>query len=184
VRKFTQRAIAYLKAEVPESNSPSLTLSAEDNPVLRSIGNELCVAYIIDEGSNYKYVQHRHLTEDCTSEDQLHSFGIRNLIEMASQRNLRVQPCNQIYAVLMGGDFEASLILLDQFWDNQFRQFVTGEYAVAIPNRDILAFCDRTSAEGIDELRQLIARGHTSGDHPISNKIYVRQQNTWQPRDE
>jgi len=47
-----------------------------------------------------------------------------------------------VFAFFMRGDFEASVILLDDLWDGESRQFVTGEYAAAIPARDMLAFCD------------------------------------------
>jgi hypothetical protein len=42
----------------------------------------------------------------------------------------------------MGGDFDASLILLS-LSDGQFRQFVRGDYSAAVPARDILAFATR-----------------------------------------
>jgi uncharacterized protein YtpQ (UPF0354 family) len=75
-----------------------------------------------------------------------------------------------------GGDFEASLILLDQLWDEHFRQFVSGDYAIAIPARDVLAFCDDDSEEGIGELEQLFARIAPMDDHLISDKLYVRRE--------
>jgi len=179
--KFTERAIAYLKATTPADGSKSVTLSREDSPVLRPLVDGLCVSYIVDEGDSYKYVQNRHLDEDGVSEEQLHQIGLSNLVALVSQRNLQVQPYQSIYAVLMGGDFEASLILLDQLWDSHFQQFVSGRYSIAIPNRDILAFCDSTSVAGLAELRQLIERIHATGDHPVSNQIYVRHQTRWQP---
>jgi uncharacterized protein YtpQ (UPF0354 family) len=135
----------------------------------------------VDEGGAYQYVQNRHLDQDGISEADLHEIGLRNLAAHASQGNLQVQPYGSIYAVLMGGDFEASLILLKDLWDHHFRQCVSGEYSIAIPARDILAFCDRTSAAGLAELRQLIERIYPTGDHLLSNQIYVRDQNQWRP---
>ena len=41
--------------------------------------------------------------------------------------------------------------------------FVTGEYAAAIPARDMLAFCDSSSADGIAELHRVIERVQPTG---------------------
>jgi uncharacterized protein YtpQ (UPF0354 family) len=107
-------------------------------------------------------------------------IGLKNLALLANSRGVRVQPYGNIFAVLMGGDFEASLILLDAFWDKQLRQFVKGDYAVAVPARDMLAFCDASSEAGLDELRQVIQRVFPGGDHLLSDRIYVRRQLRWQ----
>ena len=172
---FTSRAVAYLKAALPEDDSPAVTLSQADSPIVQALCDGLCVCYVVDECNSYHYVQERHLAQDGISRNDLHGIGIRNLTELASRRDLRVQPYQSIFAVLMGGDFEASLILLDQVWELHFRQFVSGEYAIAIPARDILSFCDNSSAQGIRELKQLISRVTPNGDHLISDRIYVRR---------
>lgn len=178
-RPFTDRAIAYLKAVVDEHDSPAMMLSHADSPVMRPFADGLCICYVVDDGESYQYVQQRHLVQDGISEDELYRTGIRNLTELANNRDVRVQPYHGIHAVLMGGDFEASLLLLDQLWEHGFRQFVSGDYAIAIPARDILAFCDSDSAQGISELQQVIARCSSGGDHLISDKIYVRRDGSF-----
>ncbi len=180
--KFTERAIAYLKASVSGDDPQAVKLSHADSPVLRPLVDGLYVAYVVDDGSSYHYVQNRHLEQGGVSEEELHEIGLRNLLAVVGQRDLRVQPYQNIHAVLMGGDFEASLILLDQIWEHHFQQFVPGAYAVAIPARDILAFCDTTNAAGLAELGELIERIYTTGDHPVSSRIYVRHQSRWQPQ--
>src|SRR5213080_2033203 len=78
-----------------------------------------------------------------------------------------------VFAFFMRGDFEASVILLDDLWDGESRQFVTGEYAAAIPARDMLAFCDSSSADGVAELQRIIERVQPTGDHLLTKTIYV-----------
>jgi uncharacterized protein YtpQ (UPF0354 family) len=174
--KFTDKALAYVKAELPiDDCTPSISLSFEQSPVLRPFADGLCISYVVDDGTSYQFVQNRHLAEDRIDEAKLHDIGIRNLTELAANRNLRVQPYESIFAVLMNGDFEASMLLLDQVWDGGFRQFVAGEYAIAVPARDILAFCDSTSVDGLRQLQELIDRATTHCDHPISDKIYIRR---------
>jgi uncharacterized protein YtpQ (UPF0354 family) len=173
---FVDRAVAYVKAQVPENGSAAIELSREDSPIMRPLTDGLLICYIVDEGDSYHYVQQRHLDRAGVDPEELHTVGIRNLEKLAANRDLRVQPYGAIHAVLMGGDFEASLILLNQLWDEHFRQFVSGDYAIAIPARDVLAFCDDDSEEGIGELEQLFARIAPMDDHLISDKIYVRRE--------
>jgi uncharacterized protein YtpQ (UPF0354 family) len=180
--KFTDQAIAYLKAALPKDGPPSVVLSQADSPIVRQYSDGLCICYVVDDGKSYHYVQQRHLTQDGISEDELHAIGLRNLIGVVSKRDLRVQPYQSIFAVMMGGDFEASLILLDQIWEQHFRQFVTGEYAISIPARDVLAFCDTSSEQGVRELHQLVDRITPNGDHLISSQLYVRRDGRFIPR--
>jgi uncharacterized protein YtpQ (UPF0354 family) len=113
--------------------------------------------------------------------DELHRIGLANLAAVANQIGIQVQPYGNIFAVLMGGNFEASLILLDVLWDQAFRQMVSGDYAAAFPARDILSFCDRNSELGIEELRQLLQRADGKMDHPLSQRLYFRSEGKWAP---
>ena len=175
-------AIAYLKAIVPDDGTPALPVAHADTPVIRTYNDELCVCYLVDRSSNLRYVQNRDLEREEISADELHKIGLRNLWEQTGSRNARVQPYQNIFAVLMSGDFEASLILLDRLWEHDFRKFVRGDYAAALPARDVLAFCDSSFEEGLQELRNLIARVTPPGDHLLSQKIYIRRDGTWQPQ--
>jgi uncharacterized protein YtpQ (UPF0354 family) len=177
---FTRRAIAYLKARVADDGGPAVGLSHDDSFVMRPLADPLVVTYAVDTGNAYQLVQHRHLVRDAIDAATLHDHALANLGRLVNSKPTRVHPYGNIFAVTMGGDFEASLILLDQLWEHHLRQFVKGEYAVAVPARDILAFCDASSAAGLSELRELIQRVFPGGDHLLSDQIYVRRS-TWEP---
>jgi uncharacterized protein YtpQ (UPF0354 family) len=178
----TSNAVAYLKA-VSASQDEALKLSHEDSPVFRQFTKGLIIAYIVDAGNSYTYIQNRHLLTDGLDLDQLHALAINNLIDLADRRSVRIQAYQNIFAVFMGGDFEASLLLIDHLWESVFRRYVKGEYAVAIPARDVLAFCDSASAMGISELHQLIGRIMPGGDHLLSPRILLRRSGTWVAQD-
>ena len=133
------------------------------------------MCYLVDKGQSYGYVQNRHLEDDGISANDLHQIGLRNLTRLIDQRNARVLPYGNVFAFIAGGDFEASVMLLEAFWEGEFRKFVTGKYAAAIPARDVLAFCDAESTEGITELQAVINRIWPTGNHLISGKVYVRK---------
>ena len=177
-----EEAVAYLKPGLPDDGTPAINLLDESAPILRSYSSSLLVSYLVDQGNSYQYVQSRHLTESGMTEEDLHAIGIRNLASLARERDLRVVPYNGIFAVLMGGDFEASLLLVDHLWDHQFRAYVSGDCAAAIPARDILAFCDSGSLPGVHELEAVIARAASTADHPLSDMIHVRRDKLFIPR--
>lgn len=156
-----------------------MELSREDSPVMKNIGNGLLVAYLVDDGESFAYIQYRDLDRDGITEDQLHAIGVNNLAGLAATGNLRVAAHGNIFAAFLDGNFEASLVLVDQLWSGAFRQFVDGDYLVAIPNRDILAFCDRSSSVGRQELQQVIDRLKGSQDHPLSHQLFIRRADGW-----
>jgi len=181
-KKFTDQAIAYIKASNPEAVGRVIELPPEATPVVRRYSDDLCICYTVDCGKQYEYVQECHLPLDGIDRDELHRIGLRNLRALVARRGARVQPYQGVFAFLMRGDFEASVILLDDLWDGEFRQFVKGEYAAAIPARDMLAFCDSSSADGVAELQRIIERVQPTGDHLLTKTIYVRRDSKWQPR--
>ena len=177
--KITDQVIAYLKGSPPDDGRSVIELSHKDSPVIRPYSEGLHVFYLVDKGQTYEYIQNRHLEEDGISPDELHQIGLRNLKGLIAQRNAKVQPHGNVFAFLAGGDFEASIMLLDEFWEGEFRKFVTGKLATVIPARDVLAFCDADSANGIAELQEVINRVWPTGNHLVSNNIYVRQPTGW-----
>lgn len=178
----TSAAIAYLKVPAPDSDdTATVELSPADTPVIKDLGNGLLASYVVDRGNDFQYIQERELESDSVTKSELHEIGLQNLTNVAASGNLRVTPYGNIFAVFLDGNFEASLILLDSLWTDSFRQFVKGDYLAAFPARDILSFCDASSDVGRKELLELIDRLKDTADHPLSQQIYARCENNWQP---
>ena len=179
-RDLCHRAIAYLKVEEPLSDQPVIELPEAESPVTRVLGHRLLAAYLVDEGDSFRYVQYRHLAEAGLSMEELHAIAVKNLAALAEER-VEVRQYGNIYAVLMGGNFEASLVLFEEFWSEWYSQLAPNGYVVAFPARDILAFGDSSSAEAINELNQVCLRGNNEGDHPLTNTLYRREGSSWSP---
>jgi hypothetical protein len=174
-------AVAYLKA-LDKSGVPGLHLEGPHRLVGSAFSDDAIVTYVVDTGSNYTFVQKRHLDSQRITANQLHEMALNNLAELAQTKSMRVESYGRIFAVFMGGDFEASLVLIDSLWDGPFRKYVSGDYAVAIPARDILSFCDVSDSKGIQELYEVIGRTAEKGDHLLANSIHVRKGTTWVSR--
>jgi uncharacterized protein YtpQ (UPF0354 family) len=161
---------------------PTVELAEGDTPVISDLKNGLLTGYLVDQGDHFRYVQQRHLLEAGLTEAELHQHAIGNLAVLLDTDAPKIQPYGDAFVVFFGGNFEASLILVDAFWDERLEHLAPNGFIVAIPNRDILAFCDAESATGVENLRGVITRTR-DGDHPITSNLYRRNSSTqtWQP---
>ena len=79
----------------------------------------------------------------------------------------------------MGGNFEASLLTLDVMWSHWYAQLAREGFVAVAPARDLLAFCDASSVQGLVELRQVVERSWNC-DHPLHPHVYRRTGTGWQ----
>jgi uncharacterized protein YtpQ (UPF0354 family) len=172
LNNFLERAIAYVKGEVP-SNAAGNAAAVGDAmlPVIRPLSPGVSICYVVDEPDGLVFVQNHHLDEAKIDRDALHMIGLKNL-QKRRTGNLRIEKHGPIYGVILDGNFEASLILLEHMWQKELAYLVDKAFSVAIPARDILAFCDADSAEGVAALGGIIEQMRESGDHFISPNIF------------
>jgi len=181
-RVALEQAKPYLKGKLrADLTEPAIQLSKGDSPVLLDLSNGLVVSYVLDEGDQLEYIRYRDLESSALRIEDLHSMALQNLLRHVSQKT-RVQPHGSIFAVFVDNNFEASLLLLNEVWNSSFRSFVTGQYAVAIPARDMLAFGDASSPEAMEDLAAVIGNVFPDGDHLISDRIFVRINQDWKAR--
>lgn len=173
--------IAYLKQRILGAD-PSLVvaLGDDDSPVLTPLGGDLLVSYLIEQGDQFTYVQGRDLAKFGGSSRTLHERAVGNLARMSEGR-ITTREAGSIQALFLDGIFEASLLLMDDLWDERLRPYFTSAPLVAVPSRDVLAFGDRSSAAATEELRAVIDRVWPHGDHLLSRTLYVRDNGRWLP---
>jgi uncharacterized protein YtpQ (UPF0354 family) len=161
---------------------PAVWLAAQDAPVLTELGNELLVGYVVDQGSRFQYVQRRHLLAEGMTEAELHRNAVANLALLLNDRGAEVHPCADGFVVVFDGNFEASLLLVDDLWDRQFAHLAPNGFVAAVPNGNNLAFCDLKTPEGPLQLRRIIQRVGV-GNHPISTALHYRDptRRDWRP---
>jgi uncharacterized protein YtpQ (UPF0354 family) len=113
------------------------------------------------------------------TEDQLHEVGLANLAEAVDGLEVKVHRAGSAFAVIVGGNHEAILLLLDGFWEGGFRQLVTGTYAAAVPARDVLVFADAEDTVAVAEPRAVIGRVWPTGDHLLSDCLFTLRDGAW-----
>ena len=169
-----------MKVEPPKDGGPAIVLPDSENPVARGLGHGLTVVYFVDEGDRFTYVQNRHLAEAHLTLDELNAQALRNLVAFADQ-HVKVQPYGAMYVVLAGGNFEASTLLVEEFWSSWYGHLAPNGFVVAFPARDLLVFGDAASPEARAELRALCERTKGQVDHPLSSELFLRVGNGWEP---
>jgi len=173
------RAVAYLKPQVPEdAPGPVVEMTGEGEPIIHEAAPDLLGVYLVEEGSQFRYVQRRDLTRERVSEVELHAFGLANLDTLAAER-LEIRAIGPIFAVLLDGNFEASLLLSEQFWSKTAPSCVAGPYAATVPARDVLAFGPLADPEALAGLTAVVERVWPGGDHLLTRSLYKQAPTGW-----
>jgi len=172
-------AIAYVKPDLSDdAPGPPVDFDRHHPPLQRALGDGLAVTYVVDDGGGLSYIHERDLEAAGVEADDLHGKALANLAQLAEGR-LTVRRTGAIWALFLDGTFEASIILLDRFWERDVREHHAGEIVVALPARDVMCFCDRASSAGIAELRAVVRRVWSTSKHLISDGLFLRRGQTW-----
>jgi uncharacterized protein YtpQ (UPF0354 family) len=173
------QAMAHLKLLEPESDD-AIQLSEDDDIVTPLLVGDLLIAYVVDVGAAFRFVQGRHLKAAAIGLERLHEIGIANLSAKLADERLTIQQMGDIYVLFLDQNLEASLMLCDRLWDEMMIEHLPGDVVAAVPAREHLMFCDASSAAGIDTLKTLIERVDKT-NHPLSRLLFRRDHvtKTW-----
>jgi uncharacterized protein YtpQ (UPF0354 family) len=176
-----QQALPYVKELSPASDKglgDERTVSL--TPVFRQLCDGLGVVYVVDLGEELQYLQNRDLTAAGITETDLHEAALANLVHLVQQNGLRFRQQGDVMGLLLEGNFEASLLLLDALWDGgSLAEHAPNGFVAAVPARDVLLFCDAQSQAGLGVLRQVVPRGYAEFGHPISPHLFRRENGSW-----
>ena len=174
-----ESAIAYLRPDLSdEAGEADVVLGGNDEPILKPLGNGMLVAYLVDQGDHFTWVQRKHLVAEGVMPAALHDQALLNLSSRASEM-LRVTDQGEFFACFLDGNFEASLLLLNDLWDTHLRELTPHGVVVGVPARDILMFCDAHSESGVQEMMRRVDRVWPNGDHLLRRELYIRDNEVW-----
>jgi uncharacterized protein YtpQ (UPF0354 family) len=74
--------------------------------------------------------------------------------------------------ITAGGDYEASLLVLDSIWSGG-QMDVSGEAVVAVPTRDLLLVTGSQNPQGIEKVRQMVKEASDGGSYRLTQKLFV-----------
>lgn len=159
-----------------------------DMPPVRATGGVFGVGYHLDAGDTYVSFSHREMQEAGLTLEQVHQRALGNLMKIVKGTpGLRVtaDPAKCAYAgFLLDGDHEACLVLLDALWDHSLKSHAPNGAVVALPTRDVLAFCDAQSTKGIAELREMLTRFDPDAKGAVTQSLLIRRHGRWELLDD
>jgi hypothetical protein len=92
---------------------------------------------------------------------------------------VELQPGDTASMVLCGGNYEASMLLVDDLWQ-QMQGNVQGELVACAPSRDLLLFTGTETEGGLEALRGIADEVHEGGSYLVSKTILVRRNDRWE----
>jgi len=130
----------------------------------------LVVLYAQDSPKNIRYLTSKDLPGLKVAKENLRALACENLRRILPK--IELVGTNGLYMMTAGGNYEASLILLNAIWTN--RQFVVqGDYVVAIPTRDLLLITGSNEAEGIVKVRRIAKKAVAEGSYRLTDDLFV-----------
>ena len=176
-----RQAIAALKSGLVGEQTVAASLPFADQPVMTDLGNGLLVVYQMPIGDDLVYVQQHHLQSSGLTQSELHQIAIANLTAREGVE-AKLKQFGAIYGLFLDDVFVASLLLRDDFWDEELVDLAPNGFVAALPSRDTLAVCDAASTEGIQSLKMMVERAFSCGkQHLISPHLYLRKNGKWEP---
>ncbi|MCX6954053.1 MAG: DUF1444 family protein [Verrucomicrobia bacterium] len=174
--KNLDTVVPRIYVSLPKGVPADIVFNADDSPVERLLVADLLVFYAFDVGTHYELVANRDLGRLDVSPDELHERALANLRAMNLEVRAHQRPESRTLMLTAGGNYEATLILLPEFWLS-VGEMVTGQIVAAVPARDILLVTGDADPANLAELRRLTSRSIERADKPLS-RAFIRWNGT------
>lgn len=139
--------------------------------------SELAIFYAEDSPKNIRYLTEEAFAELHLDRATLREQAIGNLMDLIN--GYEVMGGDGLYMITAGGDYEASLLLVDQIWDAEAMP-VDGEYVVAIPARDLLIVTGSGNTEAIERLRDMANESAASFSYSLTPVLFIRKDGAFE----
>jgi uncharacterized protein YtpQ (UPF0354 family) len=132
------------------------------------LNDELVIVYAEDDPHRMRY-----LTVDegaSISRADLRTLAVENLRRLLPK--IEVRNYGDVSLISAGGDYEASLLLIDEIWSGgQIK--VNGDIVVAIPARNVLLVTGSHSRAGLKKVRELAAKFTAEEPYRLTDALFV-----------
>jgi uncharacterized protein YtpQ (UPF0354 family) len=137
---------------------------------------DIWIVYAVDLPTAIKTLSVSDLQDLNIGSDDLRRLAVDNLQRILPE--IQKHGVGPWYMLTAGGDYTASLLLMDWIWQ-QLQESVEGDLVAAVPSRDVLLFTGSGSNDGIQSVRQKVREIHEGGDHVISRTLLRRISGKW-----
>jgi uncharacterized protein YtpQ (UPF0354 family) len=142
---------------------------ADQEHLFEDFNNELVVVYAEDSEKRMRYLT---TGEDIGVErSALRALAVDNLKRLLPKIEMRTHD-DAFSLVSVGGDYEASLLLIDDIWSGgQIK--VNGDIVVAVPARDVLLVTGSRNRTGLKAVRAMAAEFAAKGPYGLTDTLFV-----------
>ncbi len=163
----------FLGNELPNG----MEIPDDSLPIVKKLYEDLILCFAEDKGSHYELLQNKVLRSNPSlNEDILHQACVQALIEEIGDKIKMNGEAGYIVMVTAGGNFEAALILIENFRE-QIHQIFEGDVIIGIPARDLLFICKEHNTEAHEKLKEIIKSYFDKPDTQglLSKGIYLME---------
>jgi len=158
----------------------AVRLPDRDEPIIERLAGDLLIMYAFDLPGRFEFVARRHREALGLDVDDLRPLSVRNLVRR--RRKPQIKQTDRIVLLILDGDLEASLLLVDVLWAQLARQ-IPGDLIAAVPARDTLAVTGTGVDGGVAVLNHAVRQVWES---PRANRklllipsLLIRQGTSW-----
>ena len=174
-----EKSIAYFKQTFCSDARLDIELEGKYKPFCVKYSDDFSIFFLCDCGESYRIVQNRHLDDSGIGVDELLRIGRQNLRVIAD--TIKITRHEDLLYFSGSGDFEASLLLVSEIWNDWLKDYCPNGYIAALPTRDILVVSDKKNVDGIEKLMSIIDGVWPEGDHLLTNSLYHFDGQKWNP---
>ena len=176
----TATIVPVIKRSVKLSEQ-TVRLSGADEPIVEHLAGDLLIMYAFDLPGHFMYVARRHCQALSLEAGDLRPLSVRNLVTRRAKP--QIKQTDKVIMLVLDGDLEASLLLVDMLWE-QLTPQIPGDLIAAVPVRDTLA----VSGTGVDgglavlnhAVRRFWERPSANPKLLLTPSLLTRQGNRWQ----
>lgn len=137
---------------------------------------DLSIAYAFDSTESFRFMTEEEGKALGVAFPELRRIAEDNLREKLPDVDLIGS--GPVYTLSAGGNFEASLLLLEDVWEQMAEQ-VKGAIVASAPARDTLYFTGVEERGGVRTLAQLVEKKYRLAEHPVSKTLLLREGQAW-----
>jgi uncharacterized protein YtpQ (UPF0354 family) len=157
-------------SEVGQASTGKGSVKFPEN-VYEDLNSDLVIVYAFDSPRNIRYLSPENLDSLNLKRSELRALACENLERLLPKIEVRGQ--DGYYMITAGGDYEASLILIDGVLSNNAME-VRGETIIAIPTRDLLLVTGNRDPENIQKMKDLVKQVSSDGtSYRLTDKLFI-----------
>ena len=134
------------------------------------LNEDLVILFAEDTEKNIRYLSEDELKKAGIKRDKLRDFAIGNLKKLLP--DVHVERGALVSMVTAGGTYEASLLLLSDFWIAA-RLGIENDIVIAVPARDVLLVASSKNEAGIARLQELATEFAQDASYRLTDLLFV-----------